>query len=120
MVIVRKMRISLSIAFLSLTILGLPSRAQTRRAVLVGINTYVPKDSTTSQAGSGTPTAETATAVTSKVQKVNPGRGTWSNLRGSLNDIASIRQLLITRFGFRDVDVHVLREQQAMLHGIRN
>ena len=120
MVIVRKMRISLSIAFLSLTILGLPSRAQTRRAVLVGINTYVPKDSTTSQAGSGTPTAATATAVTSKVQKVNPGRGTWSNLRGSLNDIASIRQLLITRFGFRDADVHVLSEAQATREGIRS
>jgi hypothetical protein len=120
MVIVRKMRISLPIAFLSLTILGLPSRAQTRRAVLVGINTYVPEESTPSQAGPGTPTVATATAVTSKVQKVNPGRGTWSNLDGSLNDIASIRQLLITRFGFRDADVHVLSEAQATREGIRS
>jgi hypothetical protein len=118
MVIVRKICISLSITFLSLTVSGLPSGAQTRRAVLVGINTYVPKASTSSQ--SDTPTEAAATSVTSKVQTVTRGRGTWSNLDGSLNDIASIRELLITRFGFQDADVHVLTEAQATREGIRS
>jgi hypothetical protein len=118
MVIVRKICISLSITFLLLTVSGLPSGAQTRRAVLVGINTYVPKASTSSQ--SDTPKEAAATSVTSKVQTVTRGRGTWSNLRGSLNDIASIRELLITRFGFQDADVHVLSETQATREGIRS
>jgi hypothetical protein len=40
-------------------------------------------------------------------------------LDGSLNDVASVRQLLITRFGFQDGDVHVLTEAQASREGIR-
>ena len=120
MVIVRKICISLSITFLSLSVLGLLSQAQTRRAVLVGINTYNPDASTSAQAALGIPNEAAATSATSTAQKASRGRGTWSNLDGSLNDIASIRELLITRFGFQDADVHVLTEAKATRQGIRS
>jgi Caspase domain len=74
--------------------------AQTRRAVLAGINTYVPAGTTakkivlTEKAGVG-------------------GRGSWTNLEGSLNDVESIRQLLITRYGFEEKNIHVLTEAEA-------
>jgi Caspase domain len=119
MVIARKTCICLPLILLAITVLGLPIRAQTRRAVLVGINNYVPENSTTSPGGTGMPSGTGAGAVASRVQKANAGRGSWSNLDGSLNDIASIRQLLITRFGFQDADVHVLTEAQATREGIR-
>ena len=74
--------------------------AQTRRAVLVGINHYVPEGTTakkivlTEKAGVG-------------------GRGSWTNLEGSLNDVESIRQLLITRYGFEEKNIHVLSDAEA-------
>jgi hypothetical protein len=74
--------------------------AQTRRAVLVGINNYVPEGTTakkivlTEKAGVG-------------------GRGSWTNLEGSLNDVESIRQLLITRYGFEEKNIHVLTDAEA-------
>jgi len=74
--------------------------AQTRRAVLVGINNYVPEGTTakkivlTEKAGAG-------------------GRGSWTNLEGSLNDVESIRQLLITRYGFEEKNIHVLTDAEA-------
>src|ERR1700689_1051287 len=74
--------------------------AQTRRAVLAGINTYVPAGTTakkivlTEKAGVG-------------------GRGSWTNLEGSLNDVESIRQLLITRYGFEEKNIHVLTDAEA-------
>lgn len=74
--------------------------AQTRRAVLAGINHYVPEGTTpkkivlTEKAGVG-------------------GRGSWTNLEGSLNDVESIRELLITRYGFEEKNIHVLTEAEA-------
>ena len=81
--------------------------AQTRRAVLVGINNYVPEGTTakkivlTEKAGVG-------------------GRGSWTNLEGSLNDVESIRQLLITRYGFDEKNIHVLTEAEATHANVLN
>jgi len=108
MAIVRGLCAFLLVAFLSITIQVLPAGAQTRRAVLVGINTYVPANTTLKP-----------TIVESQAQKGSAGRGSWSNLDGSLNDVASMRQLLITRFGFKEADVHVLTQAQATREGIR-
>lgn len=77
-----------------------PALAQTRRAVLVGINTYLPEG-----------------AEVKKIETVEKahigGRGSWTNLEGSLNDVESIRELLITRYGFEAKNIHVLTQAQA-------
>jgi len=117
MIIVPKACVSLFLASLSIVLFVSPVQAQTRRAVLVGINTYVPKTSAEDESSAK---ANANASASAHVQKSNPGRGSWRNLEGSLNDVASIRQLLITRFGFEDSDVHVLGEAQATREGIQN
>src|SRR5438309_6526421 len=93
MIIVPKACVSLFLASLSIVLFVSPLQAQTRRAVLVGINTYVPKISA----------EDTSSArASARVQKSSPGRACWRHLAGSLNDVASLRQLHITRFGFED------------------
>ena len=95
--------LSVSLAFFSGS-----AFAQTRRAVLVGINTYVPAGAE-SQKGASSPGAS--------------GRGTWTNLEGSLNDVQSIHQLLVTRFGFEEKNIHILTQADAthdnILHAIQ-
>jgi hypothetical protein len=76
------------------------SFAQTRRAVLAGINTYVPEGTT-------------AKKIVLVEKAGVGGRGSWTNLEGSLNDVESIRQLLITRYGFEEKNIHVLTEAEA-------
>jgi hypothetical protein len=76
------------------------SFGQTRRAVLVGINTYLPEG-----------------AEAKKIETVEKahigGRGSWMNLEGSLNDVEAIRELLITRYGFEEKNIHVLTQAEA-------
>jgi hypothetical protein len=76
------------IATLLLVACSVPLCAQTRRALLVGINTYKPVE--------GEAPAEQPTL------KVKGGRNVWSNrsnLDGGLNDVEAMRQALISRFG---------------------
>jgi hypothetical protein len=95
-------RLFLAASLIATLVMLAPSAgfAQTRRAVLVGINNYVPEGTTakkivlTEKAGVG-------------------GRGSWTNLEGSLNDVESIRQLLITRYGFEEKNIHVLTDAEA-------
>jgi hypothetical protein len=86
------------------------ARGQTRRALLVGINDYV------SSGGAG-PTPEgapVAVALGGKLTSapVSRGRG-WTNLNGSLNDVAEMKALLVGRFGFEESNVKVLTDAQA-------
>jgi hypothetical protein len=93
-----------------------PASAQTRRAVLAGINTYLPAGvevkkivvSEGSGSGGGPSTS---------------GRGSWTNLEGSLNDVESIHQLLVTRYGFEEKNIHILTQAEAthdnILHAIQ-
>jgi hypothetical protein len=99
-------KVFLTIA-LSTVLHAVAAMGQERRAVLVGINTYPPTRSIPP-----TPIVEG--------EHRTAGRRTWHDLKGSLNDVASIRQLLITRFGFKDPDVHVLTEAGATRDAIRS
>ena len=81
-----------------------PVLGQTRRAVIVGIDQYVP--AAPARAGAAPPAAGQAT------------RSGWTNLDGAVNDAEAIRQVLVSRFGFRDSDVHVLTNAQATRDGI--
>ena len=86
--------------------------AQTKRALLIGIQTYEPKGNKISRpAGLAKPSGET-----------DAGRWDlpeWGNLEGSLNDVQSVRELLASRkFGFTENNIHVLEEGKATREGI--
>jgi len=72
-----------------------------RRALLVGIDRYRLDDA------SGTSQPEAAT-----------NRRKWKDLRGAVNDVRSLREVLIHRFGFRPEDVVVLENQAATRQAI--
>jgi hypothetical protein len=80
-------------------ILLLPSmqitEAQTRRALLVGINQYRPKSDLGSQAASST------------------HRRKFENLDGSINDVDAIYAIITTRYGFKPQNVLVLKDAMA-------
>jgi len=98
----------------AISLLSPTARAQTRRAVLVGINTYIP---------AGTTVQKIVVAEGSSSGGPSRGRGSWVNLEGSLNDVASIRQLLVTRYGFDEKNIHTLTDAEAthdnVLHAIQ-
>jgi hypothetical protein len=88
----------LRIASLVLTILAAAAAAagQTRRAVLVGIDKYtLPASSSDVSRSTGRP------------------RDAWTDLEGSVNDVEAVRQVLVSRFGFKDADIHVLENDAA-------
>jgi len=71
-----------------------------RRALLVGIDRYVPTDF---------PGGESAGR--------SIGRR-WKDLKGAVNDVHALREVLIHRFGFRSRDVLVLENQAATRQAI--
>jgi hypothetical protein len=87
--------------------------AQTRRALLVGINQYVPEAKAAprrmTKAGGKAAAPATSTAV---------GRGTWGNLKGAINDLEAFKQILISRFQFEEKNIIVLRNAEATRDGI--
>ena len=87
---------SIGIALLCGT--AVPARAEVRRAVLVGIDKYAP--AAAAPAGAAPSAGRSA-------------RNAWSNLDGAVNDAEAMRQVLVSRFGFRDSDVHVLTNAEA-------
>jgi hypothetical protein len=88
---------------LLVSVLGSMSlQAETRRAVLVGINKYV----------SQTPAQAASKPVSTK------GRGGWFDLDGSLNDIEVMRELLQARFHFKPENIVVLEDSQATREAI--
>jgi hypothetical protein len=78
--------------------------AQTRYALLVGINEYEPTVSTPKN------------FITNR----NPLGNEWSNLEGCLNDIQAIRQLINIRFGFAESNIKILSNQEATHESIKN
>jgi len=96
-----------------------PAIAQTRRAVLVGVNTYIPEGVTVQKIV----VAEGASSGGASSGGPSKGRGSWTNLEGSLNDVGSIHQLLVTRYGFEEKNIHILTEAEAshenILHAIQ-
>jgi len=65
--------------------------AQTRRAFLVGINNYKPEG-----------------AINKSLC-----RKKWKNLQGCINDVGSIKGILISRFYFKQKDIHLLKNEEA-------
>ena len=70
-----------------------PATAQMQRALLVGIDQYVPEGTRGTQRG-------------------------WSNLDGAENDVRLMEALLTTRFGFAEDNVSLLLNQEATRQGI--
>ncbi|HEX4960961.1 MAG TPA: caspase family protein [Thermoanaerobaculia bacterium] len=96
-----RLRIGLAVACLLL--LGCmatapAAAAQTRRALLVGIDDY---DAVHAPSCPATPPGGT------------PCRCDWRDLRGSVNDAKAMQQMLTARYGFRPQDVKVLTDREA-------
>ncbi len=104
------------LAFFSLAVYGLVSpqsaSGQTKRALLIGINTYEGRGKSVSKPG----------AVVPRNDAAGPSRWDlpeWGNLEGSLNDVESLRELLISlKFGFAGGDIHVVEQEMATREGI--
>ena len=77
------------------------AHAETRRALLIGIDRYVPPKPPSGQTGS---TIMTFAAG---------GRGDWSDLDGAVNDVDALQQILTARYGFKREDIRVLRNFEA-------
>ncbi len=72
--------------------------AQTRRALLVGINKYEPEE-------------PIKKPLCRKVEGV-------SNLLGSINDVEAMKGVLISRFYFKAQNIHVLKDEEATRQNI--
>jgi hypothetical protein len=68
------------------------SRASTRRALLIGIDKYLPRPANLRNGRPGDPV---------------------SNLEGSMNDVLAMKAVLIARYGFKAANVHILSDTQA-------
>jgi hypothetical protein len=83
-----------------------PAYSGTRRALLIGIQSYSPP------AGASLPTAQAGHAPDSRFAD----GVAWPVLHGSLVDVANMRVLLEANFGFQDI--RLITEQQATRQGI--
>ena len=100
---------------LGMLALAAPLPAQTRRALIVGINDYE----------AFLPSTAVRTAVGSTSRRTPaPGsrgvgaRGTISNLEGSTNDAQAVAQVITARFGFTKPNVRILLDKAATRHAI--
>ena len=80
-----------ALVFISGVLFNAKTHAQTRRAFLVGINNYKPKG------------------------EVNRHlcRKKWKNLCGCINDVEAIKGMLISRFYFKEKNIHLLKNEKA-------
>lgn len=83
------------------------ARAETRRALIIGIDKYVSPHSLPAESAStgGQDRPSSANAPTT--------RGRWSDLDGAVNDADDMRDALITRYDFKPENVLVLRNDEA-------
>lgn len=84
-----------SIALLLATFVAGGALAQEQRALLIGINTYVPEGASEEVRGRA-----------------------FSNLSGTHNDVAAMKSLLTSRFSFEEEQVQVLQDAEATRQGI--
>lgn len=87
--------------------------AQTKRALVIGINTYIPQGAKAPEVSSPGVLIKPGAKLPADLPK---GRGSWSNLRGSVNDAEAIMALL-PRFGFKPENVHLLCDRTTMESG---
>jgi hypothetical protein len=86
----------------ALVLLAVTASAQTRRAVVIGIDQYSVPDAAPAAAPPGTQPA-VATHATRR-----DFSGGWMDLDGSVNDALSMGQVLVSRYGFKPENVHYL------------
>ncbi len=95
-------------------VVGLSSpnaHAETRRALLVGINQY--------RAGGASPnSAITRGKISRDRLPVQAGRGSWSDLEFAINDVEAMESLLQARFEFPKDNIRVLKDGDATREGI--
>ncbi|MBL7128505.1 MAG: caspase family protein [Ignavibacteria bacterium] len=70
------------------------SQTQTKRALLIGINTYVPEN------------------ITENTQR------NWSNLDGPVNDVESIKAVILSKYGFESDNITTLLDAEATRENI--
>ena len=98
-----------------IAMIALPAQAQTRRALIVGINDYeafLPATAVRTALGS------TARRTPAPGSRGVSARGTISNLEGSTNDAQAIAQVITARFGFQRPNVRILLDKQATRQAI--
>lgn len=98
-----------------IAMIALPAQAQTRRALIVGINDYeafLPATAVRTALGS------TARRTPAPGSRGASARGTISNLEGSTNDAQAIAQVITARFGFQRPNVRILLDKQATRQAI--
>ena len=99
--------------FNRLPVLISPAAAQTKRALLIGIDTYEAEGKTDQQTGGSDST---------KGDAADAGRWDlreWGNLDGSLNDVESVHELLASpKYGFAENNIHIVEEEKATREGI--
>jgi Caspase domain len=81
-----------------------PAAAETRRALLIGIDRYTV---TAAQAPSRQGFVNGSSARQGRPLNV------WSDLEGAVNDVEALRQVLVARYGFKADDVHLLTNAEA-------
>ncbi len=91
------------------------SKAETRRALLVGINIYQPGGSTVP---ASIPAKTIEEKAASSLSTTSKGRNACGNLDGPVNDVAAIREILIGKYGFKPENIHVLKDSEATREGI--
>ncbi len=88
-----------------------PATADTtarRRALLVGINDY-----------SATSFPDKAAARSAAVTTADDSpRTSWPSLKGAINDVETMQEMLISRYRFQDDDIEVLTDQDASREAI--
>ena len=98
-----------SIVLTMLFVLALSTVAEAqdnKRALLIGINTYeIPGEVVRTNQPEQTTTSASA-------QRAASSRG-WTSLRGTVNDVTAMKNVLITRFGFKDENITVLLDEEA-------
>jgi hypothetical protein len=84
------------------------ARAETRRALLVGINTYEPPPGET--AAEIVPDAKARVLVPERPVRT---RASFRNLHGAVNDAREMRRVLMERFGFTAGNIRTIEDRQA-------
>jgi hypothetical protein len=89
-----------------------PAAAQTKRALLIGIDTYEAKGKAISKPPGTAQRNDAADASRWDLLE-------WGNLDGSLNDVESVHELLASpKFGFAENNIHIVEEEKATREGI--
>ena len=89
-----------------------PAAAQTKRALLIGIDTYEAKGKAISKPAGSAQRNDTADASRWDLLE-------WGNLDGSLNDVESVHELLASpKFAFAENNIHIVEEDKATRDGI--